>query len=250
MKTVAVIPARYASTRFPGKPLTRIGGKTMIERVYLQASKAESLDAVVVATDDERIFAAVRDFGGNVVMTRSDHRSGTDRLAEFAGSRPDIDIFVNVQGDEPLIDPQAINSAVQPLLSDTSVRMSTIAAPISDPSEVNSADVVKVVFDKHGFALYFSRCPVPLHRDAPAPDQKHFAHVGLYVYRRDCLLELAELEPTPLEQAESLEQLRALENGIRIKVVTGSYRPVAVDRPADIAHVERHLAAISGTSVK
>lgn len=243
MKVVAVIPARYASTRFPGKPLTRIGGMTMIERVYRQTTKASSLHSVVVATDDERIFDTVRDFGGNVIMTRSDHRSGTDRLAEVASQRSDLDIIVNVQGDEPLIDPGAIDRAVAPLLADETIHMSTIAAPITEATEINSSDVVKVVLDRQGFALYFSRSAIPFYRDAQPQQRSYFAHVGLYVYRRACLLQLASLAPTPFEQAESLEQLRALENGIRIKVVTGSYRPIAVDKPADVAVVERALAA-------
>jgi 3-deoxy-manno-octulosonate cytidylyltransferase (CMP-KDO synthetase) len=246
MKTVAVIPARYASTRFPGKPLTKIGGVTMIERVYTQASLATSLDRVIVATDDERIFNAVRAFGGNVVMTGAEHRCGTDRLAEVAGSRPDIDIVVNVQGDEPLIDPAVIDRAVSPLLQDSTVQMATIAAPITDHEEVNNPDVVKVVFDANGFALYFSRSAIPYYRERPPEGPQYFAHVGLYVYRRECLLRLASLPPTALERAESLEQLRALENGIQIKVVTGSYRPIAVDRPTDVANVERHLAAYLG----
>lgn len=242
MKTVAIIPARYASTRFPGKPLTKIGGVTMIERVYRQASLAKTLSAVTVATDDQRIADAVTAFGGNVVMTRDDHRSGTDRLAEVAARFEDIDVIVNVQGDEPLIDPHTIDSAVKPLLAEHTVQMSTIAAPITDPAEVNSPDVVKVVLDANGFALYFSRSPIPHYRDAAPEARTYLAHVGLYVYRRECLLKLAALTATPMEQAESLEQLRALENGIRIKVVTGKYRSIAVDRPADVVNVERALA--------
>jgi 3-deoxy-manno-octulosonate cytidylyltransferase (CMP-KDO synthetase) len=242
MKTVAIIPARYASTRFPGKPLTKIGGVTMIERVYKQASLAKSLTGVMVATDDQRIFDAVTAFGGSVVMTRDDHRSGTDRLAEVAQRFEDIEVIVNVQGDEPLIDPHTIDSAVKPLLAEPGVQMSTIAAPITDPAEVNSPDVVKVVLDTNGFALYFSRATIPHYRDAaPGAERASFAHVGMYVYRRECLLRLATLPATPLEQAECLEQLRALENGIRIKVVTGKYRSIAVDRPADVANVERAL---------
>ncbi len=242
MKTVAIIPARYASTRFPGKPLTRIGGLTMIERVYRQVSLSQNLSGVIVATDDQRIADVVIAFGGTVVMTRDDHRSGTDRLAEVAQRFPDIDVVVNVQGDEPLIDPHTIDRAIEPLQEDPSILMSTIAAPITDPAEVSSPDVVKVVLDAENFALYFSRSPIPHYRDAPQAQQTFLAHVGLYVYRRQCLLQLASLSPTPLEQAESLEQLRALENGIRIKVVTGSYRSVAVDRPADVVTVERALS--------
>jgi 3-deoxy-manno-octulosonate cytidylyltransferase (CMP-KDO synthetase) len=243
MKTVAIIPARYASTRFPGKPLTKIGGVTMIERVYSQASLAKTLSAVMVATDDQRIADAVNAFGGQVVMTRDDHRSGTDRLAEVVSRFSDIDVIVNVQGDEPLIDPHTIDSAVKPLLAEPDVQMSTIAAPITDPAEVNSPDVVKVVLDNKGFALYFSRSPIPHYRDAAPGERTYLAHVGLYVYRRECLLHIAGLTPTPLEQAESLEQLRAVENGIRIKVVTGKYRSIAVDRPADVVNVERVLTA-------
>lgn len=242
MKTVAIIPARYASTRFPGKPLTKIGGVTMIERVYKQAALAKTLSGVMVATDDQRIFDAVTAFGGDVVMTRDDHRSGTDRLAEVAGKFQDIEVIVNVQGDEPLIDPYTIDSAVKPLLADPQVQMSTIAAPITDPEEVNSPDIVKVVLDTNQFALYFSRLPIPYYRDAaPGAERVCLAHVGMYVYRRECLLKLAGLPATPLEQAECLEQLRALENGIRIKVVTGKYRSIAVDRPADVTNVERAL---------
>ena len=248
MKKVAIIPARYASTRFPGKPLIRIDGVTMIERVYRQASQARSLDEVIVATDDERIFDTVKAFGGNVVMTRNDHHSGTDRLAEVAANRPDIDIIVNVQGDEPVIDPVAIDNAVKPLLGDNSVQMSTIAAPITESHEIESPDVVKVVFDLNHDALYFSRSPIPYYREKLIAPREYFAHVGLYVYRRECLLKLATLAPTPLEQAESLEQLRALENGIRIKVVPGNYRPIAVDKPADVANVERHLSSLASRS--
>jgi 3-deoxy-manno-octulosonate cytidylyltransferase (CMP-KDO synthetase) len=200
----------------------------------------------MVATDDQRIAEAVHAFGGNVVMTRDDHRSGTDRLSEVAERFQDIDVIVNVQGDEPLIDPATIDSAVAPLLADTQIQMSTIAAPIVDPAEINSPDVVKVVLDEAGFALYFSRSAIPFYRDAAETDRKYLAHVGLYVYRRACLLKLATLAPTALEVAESLEQLRALENGIRIKVVTGAYRSIAVDRPADVANVERVLTATAG----
>lgn len=248
MKTVAIIPARYASTRFPGKPLTQIGGLTMIERVYRQASLSKNLSGVIVATDDQRIADVVIGFGGSVVMTRDDHRSGTDRLAEVAQRFPDIEIIVNVQGDEPLIDPHTIDSAINPLLRDVDLKMSTIAAPITELAEISSPDVVKVVLDRDNFALYFSRAPIPYYRDAAPAAQSCLAHVGLYVYRRQCLLKLATLSPTPLEQAESLEQLRAIENGIRIKVVSGSYRSLAVDRPADVINVERVLSANSTPS--
>lgn len=241
MKTAAIIPARYASTRFPGKPLTKIAGVTMIERVYERTSQAKTVDTVMVATDDQRIFDAVTAFGGNVVMTSSEHRSGTDRLAEVAQAHRDIDVIVNVQGDEPLIDPHTVDSAVKPLIADAGVQMSTIAAPIVDVTEINNPNIVKVVLDTDGFALYFSRASIPFYRDVPSAEQTYLAHVGLYVYRRQTLLKLAQLPATPLEKAESLEQLRALENGIRIKVITGKYRSVAVDQPTDVAVVERAL---------
>ena len=235
-KVAVVIPARYASTRFPGKPLVDIAGMTMIERVYKQAQKAKLVDEVLVATDDQRIFDKVRSFSGNVLMTRNDHPTGTDRLAEVAAVRPDVDIIVNVQGDEPMIDPATIDAAVQPLLADDTMDMGTICARITDADEINSNTIVKAVFDSKGKALYFSRLPIPYYRESDA-NQKHFAHIGLYVYRRDVLLRLASLEPTPLEKAEALEQLRALENGITISVVEVSRRSPAVDRPEDLEAV-------------
>lgn len=238
-KVAVVIPARYASTRFPGKPLVKIAGQTMIERVYKQALKTKHANEVIVATDDPRIAAEVSRFGGTVIMTRDDHPTGTDRLAEVASKRPDIDIIVNVQGDEPLIDPSTIDRAVQPLLEDAGLDMSTISAPITNPEEIESNSIVKVVRDRQGNALYFSRFPIPFHRDPDSrSNQTYFAHIGLYVYRRDILLKLASLSPTPLEQAEALEQLRALENGIRIRVVDVEKRSPAVDRPEDVDVVE------------
>lgn len=252
-KAVIVIPARYASTRFPGKPLVKIAGVTMIERVYKQALKCQLADEVLVATDDKRIAAVVAQFGGNVIMTRDDHPTGTDRLAEVAAMRQDIDIIVNVQGDEPVIDPSTIDRAIKPLIDDASLDMSTISALITDENEILSNSIVKVVKDRVGNALYFSRFPLPFYRDAKHDTkQSHFAHIGLYVYRRDVLLRLASLEPTPLEQAEALEQLRALENGIKIRVVNVEKRSPAVDRPEDIEAVEeaiRRLEAFAPTSV-
>lgn len=247
-KVAVVIPARFASTRFPGKPLVSIAGQTMIERVYKQALKTKYANEVIVATDDARIAAEVTRFGGTVIMTRDDHPTGTDRLAEVASKRPDIDIIVNVQGDEPIIDPSTIDRAVQPLIADAALDMSTIAAPITNPEEIESNSIVKVVRDREGNALYFSRFPIPFHRDPDAQSkQSYFAHIGLYVYRRDILLKLASLSPTPLEQAEALEQLRALENGIRIRVVDVEKRSPAVDRPEDVEVVENALKALSTT---
>lgn len=241
MKTAIVIPARYASTRFPGKPLVSIAGVAMIERVYRQASRCKLATEVLVATDDQRIASFVTGFGGKVVMTGSQHPSGTDRLAEVAARFADLDIIVNVQGDEPLISPDTIDAAIAPLLADTSLEMSTIASPINDAREITSPTVVKVVVDGSGKAVYFSRAAIPFYRDQSL-EQKYRAHVGLYVYRRETLLRLASLSPTALEQAESLEQLRALEHGIAIRVVDVRGRTPAVDVPEDVAIVEDWLA--------
>jgi len=246
MPTAAIIPARYASTRFPGKPLVKLGGKTMIERVYAQAASAKLVDRVIVATDDQRIAEAVAAFGGEVAITRADHPSGTDRLAEVAAREPSLNIIVNVQGDEPLIDPEAIDAVVAPLAGDEAIEMSTLAAPISRADEAEGATVVKVVVDRSGFALYFSRAAIPFFRDGrPFSERAYLGHIGLYVYRRQCLLRLAQLSPTPLEEAEALEQLRAIENGIRIRVIERAYRSLAVDVPEDVEKVEAALRALS-----
>jgi len=218
----------------------------MIERVCRQASKARLVQSVIVATDDQRIASAVTAFGGEVALTRSDHVSGTDRLAEVAEGAPDLDIIVNVQGDEPLIDPAAIDAAIGPLLTDPSAVMSTLAAPISNEADAESPQVVKVVVDRQGFALYFSRAQIPFYRDGrPFADRRYLGHVGLYVYRRSCLLTLACLPPTELELAESLEQLRALEHGVRIRVVETAYRSLAIDVPADVGAVETALETMT-----
>lgn len=241
----AIIPARFASTRFPGKPLVPIAGVTMIERVYRQAAKAALLHEVIVATDDARIADEVERFGGTVIMTRDDHANGTDRLAEVATLRPDVDIIVNVQGDEPLIDPTNIDAAVEPLLKSVDVTMSTLCAPITTEAELLNPNIVKVVLDKDGFALYFSRSPVPHDRDNVGFHHvRYWGHLGLYVYRRETLLTVSRLAPTPLENIEKLEQLRALENGIRIQVVPVATRSPAVDRPEDVEVVEKALAAV------
>ncbi len=241
---VAIIPARYASTRFPGKPLVKISGLTMIERVYRQSEMSSLVSRILVATDDQRIFRTVEGFGGNCVLTSKEHLSGTDRLAEVAAQNDDIDLIVNVQGDEPLIDPAAIDAAIQPFLADTDLQMSTLARKLSTPTEVERGEQVKVVTDNSGFALYFSRAAIPCYRDNREFSARNYlGHIGLYVYRRDCLLRLAALPPTVLELAESLEQLRALENGIRIKVVETLYRSLAIDVPSDIKAVEAALSA-------
>lgn len=238
-KIVAILPARWGSTRLPGKPLVNIQGLPLIERVRRQVLQCRLVNEVLVATDDERILNAVVGFGGNAVMTRSDHHSGTDRLAEVIKQREDIAIAVNVQGDEPCISPQAIDAAIQPLIDSPDIELSTIACRFADAESAHNANIVKVVVDNQGFALYFSRAAIPFVRDASQLPYLH--HAGLYVYRRECLLRLSELGPSRLELAESLEQLRALENGIRIKVIQTAYRPQEVNVPADVTSVEAFL---------
>lgn len=241
----AIIPARYQASRFPGKPLAKIAGKTMIKRVHEQVKKVRGLDRVIVATDDDRIRAEVERFGGEFVMTRNDHPSGTDRLAEVAEKHPEIDVIVNVQGDEPLIDPLNVEQAFAPFLVEKDLQMGTLAWHIKIEEEALSSNVVKVVVDKNDFALYFSRLPIPFYRDDRSfEERKYLGHVGMYVYSRDCLLKIASLKPTPLETSETLEQLRALENGIPIKVSYIESRSLAVDLPEDVEKVERALKVL------
>jgi 3-deoxy-manno-octulosonate cytidylyltransferase (CMP-KDO synthetase) len=214
----------------------------MIEHVYRRATASPSVAQVIVATDDLRIASAVQRFGGDVRMTRPDHPSGTDRLAEVAATL-DCDIVVNVQGDEPLIDPQSITEAVAPFFSDASLQMTTLYRRISTPAELADPNIVKIVVDRAGFAMYFSRSPVPYMANPRGGYPPLYRHVGLYAYRRSALLVLATLEPTPLERTESLEQLRALEHGIRIKAVETKYDSLGVDTPEDLEQVRRLIAA-------
>jgi 3-deoxy-manno-octulosonate cytidylyltransferase (CMP-KDO synthetase) len=247
---LAIIPARFHSTRLPGKILADIAGRPMIEHVYRRASAASRVDAVIVATDDERIAGAVRAFGGAALMTRADHVSGTDRIAELAATLP-CRIIVNLQGDEPLIEPETIDAAVAPMIADATLEMSTISRPLSGPGEFANPHVVKVVTNTFGDALYFSRAPIPAAVPAAAvagtvPSAAR-AHVGLYVYRRDTLLKLAALPAGPLEREESLEQLRALANGIRIRVVDTRHVAAGVDTPDDLERVRLMMLAHSRT---
>jgi 3-deoxy-manno-octulosonate cytidylyltransferase (CMP-KDO synthetase) len=241
LNVVAVIPARFASTRFPGKPLARIDGRPMIEHVYRRADASPMVSRVIVATDDLRIATAVIEFGGTVRLTRPDHQSGTERLAEVA-STLDCDIIVNVQGDLPLLDPRAIDEALRPF-ADPAVVMTTLYRRIEHESDLTNPNVVKVVLDRAGFAMYFSRAPIPHARDPRGGWPPLYKHIGLYAYRRSALLVLATLDPTPLERTEALEQLRALEHGIRIKVVETAYESIEVDTPDDLEQVRRLLAA-------
>lgn len=251
---VAIIPARFGSTRLPGKPLSDIHGKPMIQHVYERAARARSIDRLLVATDDERVAAAVCGFGGEAVMTSPAHPSGTDRLAEVARTL-DASIVVNVQGDEPLLDPEEIDIAVDAITSHSAVVMATLSLPLTDPVEMLSPAVVKVVVDAAGDALYFSRSPIPFVRSAPGGTKGRAQaavdlriarkHVGLYVYRREVLERFASLAPTPLEEAEGLEQLRALHHGIKIRVapLLTSTGGVSVDTAQDLERVRALIGA-------
>ncbi len=243
VKIIGIIPARFASTRFPGKPLALIAGKPLIQRVVEQCQQAKTLSEVVVATDDDRIFRAARAFC-RVEMTRADHPSGSDRIAEVAG-RIACDAVVNIQGDEPLIDPAVIDAVAGALAHN---EMSTAATPIQQPAEYDNPNVVKVVINAAGHALYFSRRTIPYLREAASrPTREQLAafpflkHLGIYGFRRQTLLRLVTFPVSPLETAEKLEQLRALENGIAIAVVKVHYDSVGVDLPEDVERVERLL---------
>jgi len=252
MSVVAIIPARYGSTRLPGKPLAMIGGKPMIEHVYQSTAKAKVLDRVIVATDDPRIEAAVKKFGGEVMMTSPSHASGTDRLAEVA-RKIRSELLVNVQGDLPFIQSGTITRSIEPLRRNRKIPMGTACTAIYDEAEWRNPNVVKVLLDRAGFALYFSRAPIPFVRQyAVDPSGRElsagtkqrlwgYRHLGLYVYRRDFLLKFARLQPTILERIESLEQLRALENGYRIYVAQVDERSVEVDTPDDLKRAESFL---------
>ena len=251
VKTICVIPVRYGSTRFPGKALALIAGKPLIQHVVERASKAQVLDRVIVATDDDRIEAAVSCMGPaggkngvRTERTRKDHPSGTDRIAEVMHRHP-ADIVVNLQGDEPMIDPELVNSLVNLFREDPDLEMATAKVRITDPEAIRDPNCVKVVTDKEGFALYFSRSPIPYYRDKADPDSKggdrprYYKHLGLYAYRRAFLLKLAAWPVTELEQAEQLEQLRALAHGVRIRVIETSHDSIGVDTPRDLETLKR-----------
>jgi 3-deoxy-manno-octulosonate cytidylyltransferase (CMP-KDO synthetase) len=255
MRTLAVIPARYHSKRLPGKPLAEIGGRPMIEHVYLRVKQARLVDRVVVATDDSRILDKVLAFGGECFMTSPAHPSGTDRVAEAAEGL-DFELIVNVQGDEPLLEPRAIDQAIAACheTGESGRSIGSLRKVITSADELWDPNVVKVVTDRRGYALYFSRFPVPfvasqdmglgelrkrLERRLPPADATCYKHIGLYVYPKSILLELSRLEPTPLERLEKLEQLRALEHGIPIRMALTDYETVAVDTPADLDRVRR-----------
>jgi len=243
LRVAGVIPARYGSTRLPGKPLKAILGKTLIQRVYERCAEAELLETVLVATDDQRIAREVASFGGRSVLTRADHVSGTDRLAE-AAELLNADVIVNIQGDQPFLNPIMIEEAVAPLLADASVELCTLMVSLAREEDMCDPAIVKVVVDLAGNALYFSRSRIPYCRgDVP---HRVYEHVGMYVYRRETLLRVAQLPPTVLEQVEALEQLRWLEHGLRIRVVESkcpdrNFSGFSVDTPEDLARAEQML---------
>jgi 3-deoxy-manno-octulosonate cytidylyltransferase (CMP-KDO synthetase) len=243
VSAVAIIPARYESSRLPGKALADIAGRPMIEHVYRRAAAAKTVSRVIVATDDRRIADAVRGFGGEAMMTSASHQSGTDRLAEAAASLA-CDVIVTVQGDEPLLAPDTIDAAVDPFALDASLEMSTLRRAITDPDELRNPNVTKVVVDRDGFAMYFSRAPIPFTR-AGQPPAPAWAHIGLYVYRRATLLHVAALPQTANERAEALEQLRALEHGIRIKAIETAHETIGVDTAADLERVRTLVSPIT-----
>lgn len=251
MPAIVIIPSRYASTRFPGKPLCPLSGKPMIQHVYERVKEARLVQDVFVATDSKLIYDAVEGFGGRAIMTSESHQSGTDRIAEaverLQGSKykiQDIDIVINVQGDEPLIHPQMVDDVIK-LMDDEVASIGTLAKMIENEEEITDPNIVKVVFNTEGFALYFSRSPIPYHRDGQELRVKpnfYFKHIGIYAYRKDILLRFAKMSPTRLEQIEKLEQLRALENGLKIKVKETEFETIGVDTPMDLEKVERCLS--------
>ena len=262
MSSVVIIPARYSSTRFPGKPIVSINNKPIIQRVYENSKKSKLAKEVIVATDNQLIFDTVQEFGGKVVMTAETHASGTDRIAEVA-AKLDCDIIVNVQGDEPFIKPEMIDDVIA-LLDDKQAAMGTLAKAVENQEDIFDPNVVKVVFGKDGYALYFSRALIPFYRDRfiiektnteqdtkytiNASSSKHqeagifYKHIGIYSYRRETLLKLAKMQPVVLEQIEKLEQLRALANGFKIKVKETKIETIGIDTPEDLERAKKWLS--------
>lgn len=243
-KILVVIPARYDSTRLAGKPLILIGGKPMIQRVYEQAKKMKTADMVIVATDDNRVYDTVKKFGGEVKLTSPDHKSGTDRIAEVARGLPEYDIVANIQGDEPFIDPQSVDMAVKTLIDDPALKVSTLCVSIG-PKAAEDPNVTCVTRDLNGFALYFSKLPIPNDRDGGSADKLLFKHLGTYVFRREFLLQYAEMTRTPLEKLEQLEQLRILEHGEKILCIETKNDSIGIDSPEDLEMAEKIVSSMS-----
>ena len=236
MKVIGVIPARYKSVRLPGKPLALIHGKPMVQWVYEKAAAAKSLDEVIVATDDIKIMRAVWSFGGKAVLTSKSARSGTDRVAETVRKMA-ADVVVNIQGDEPMVSPKSIDAVVEPFYQDKNLQMATVATFSDNPLDAQSPNVVKVILNEKGNAIYFSRSPIPFYRDEKN-FKGYYHHCGLYAYRKKFVLKMASWKQTPLEIAESLEQLRVLENGVDIRVVVVKNGSVGVDTPSDLEKIK------------
>ncbi len=236
-KTAIVIPARYGSSRLEGKPLIKVLDKPIIQWVWEKAKRCDNADMVIVATDDERIYQAVQAFGGDVEMTSTEHKSGSDRIAEVAVRHPEIDIIVNLQGDEPLISLDDINAVIGGVKNDETVDISTLVREIKDEEEANNPNLVKCVFDVNNYALYFSRSKIPFERNAGM--SKIYGHLGIYGYRKEALFKMTKLPQTNLEKAESLEQLRALQSGMRIKIAVTDNIPVGIDTIEDLEHFKR-----------
>ena len=250
MKIVGIIPARFASTRLVGKPLADIGGKPMIRHTWEQAKKSKLINDIYIAVDDEKVYDIVSSFGGNAVLTDSNFESGSDRIAFVARKIPDADIIVNIQGDEPFIKGRMIDEAIEPFLFDKSVKVSTLVKKITDIKELKSPSIPKVVFDYNNYALYFSRAIIPFVRDANSTmDMFHstdfYKHIGLYVYKRKTLLKFTSWEQTDLEKIEKLEQLRLIENGVKIKVVETEFESFSIDTPENLKKARMFYKKIS-----
>ena len=251
-RVVVVIPARYGSQRLPAKPLADICGKPMVQHVYERATRAKLVNAVLVATDDERIMSTVREFGGRAVMTPESLQTGTDRIAYVARSLPDADIVVNVQGDEPLMEPAMIDEAVEPLVSDSSINVGTLVKKIDSSADLSNPGIVKVVLDRQGNGMYFSRSPIPFGRDIQQSEwprhHTYYKHIGLYVFRREFLNTFSEMSRTPLERAEKLEQLRILEHGFKIRCTITLHDSVPVDTQEDLEKVRSLMGVPNETN--
>lgn len=250
-KIYAIIPARFASTRLPGKPLVDLAGKSMIQRVFEQVKKAKLVNEVIVATDDSRIEKAVNGFNGRVVMTPEDIKSGSDRIAFVAKKLDDAGIIINVQGDEPLISPEMIDEAVRPLLQDDSIEVATLVKVITTEVDLKNPNIPKVVLDEEGYAVYFSRSPIPYFRETENHDEwlkshTYYKHIGLYVFRKKFLLMFTSWRESQLERAEKLEQLRIIENGYKIKAVVTNYDSIPVDTPEDVERVKQIIESTKG----
>jgi 3-deoxy-manno-octulosonate cytidylyltransferase (CMP-KDO synthetase) len=244
---IGVIPARFASTRLIGKPLADIGGKPMIQHTYESASKSKLISKIVIAVDDKKVSKVAEGFGAEVIMTPKSMATGSDRIAFAAKYYKDAEIIVNIQGDEPFINGTMIDQAIEPLVFDLKVNVSTLAKKIEDLKELKSPSVTKVVFDYNNYALYFSRSPIPYVRDAKTNTERItkgdiYKHIGLYVYRKEALQRFSKLEPTDLEKTEKLEQLRMLENGFKIKIVVTEFESIAVDTQEDLERARKYYA--------